>query len=119
MSQIPQTPLPAIAVWIADPDMPGAARPLTKEEVTSGAYAHLPLFGSPAGCVLHAGVQASVFERPITREPYWDGRRIIANGWSTAGLDPDGYHATYKVVAIPGHPVFHPPLWPSDARLAA
>lgn len=105
--------------FIADPQRPGLAQAISGEAIIAAEKAGLPIYGTLAGCVLYAGVQASAFDGPISSEPVWDGARIIANGWRTAGLAPDGTRARYKVVAVPGQALLHPPLLPGDARLGA
>lgn len=105
--------------WVADPAMPGCAKPVSNAELEAAVAAGLNIYGSFAGCVLYENVQACAFDRPISLEPTWNGARVLANGWSTTGLEPDGVRATYRVVATPGRPQYVPPLWPGDARLVA
>lgn len=113
------TPTPPLTnttypAWIADPTMPGCAKPVSGEALERAVQDGHAIFGSIVGCVLYAGVQASAFDQPLTVEPTWSGARIIANGWTTQGLAPDGRRARYRVVAQPGQPQHVPPLHPSD-----
>lgn len=101
-------------VWIADPDMPGCAKPISGAALERAVADGHAIFGSIVGCVLYAGVQASAFDHPLAVEPTWSGARIIANGWTTKGLEPDGQRARYRIAAQPGQPQHVPPLHPSD-----
>ena len=99
-------------LWIADPHMPGAARPLEDSEPAD--HAPTRVYGSLAGTVLYEGVQACVFDAPLKAEPIWNGKRVAANEYRIQGLAPDGVRATYKIVALPGHPLLSPPRHPSE-----
>lgn len=96
-------------LWIADPHMAGAARPLLKDEAWEG-----PVYGSIVGLVLYENVQACAFAQPVKAEPYWAGKRVMNNNCSIAGLTPDGVRSAYNVAAIPGTPLMHPPKRPED-----
>lgn len=85
--------------WIADPAMPGAARPVSGAEIDALLAQGLTVYGSLAGCVLHAGVQASAFDAPLRNESFWNSADVVANGMSTQGLAPAGRRARYKVIA--------------------
>jgi len=102
--------------WVADPDMPGMAKPVHgRDELARLERLGVRFYGTLAGCVLYEGVQASAFDKPLRSEPVWDGRAVFANGISTQGLAPCGVRPNYRVVALPGDTKpRHPPQWPGS-----
>lgn len=74
-------------------------------------------FGTLAGAVIHGGVAATAFDKPVRVEPLYDGAEALAQG-SVAGLTPVGLAAHYRVVAMEGA-LLHPPRTPSDLPGAA
>lgn len=104
-------------VWVADPDMPGMAMPVTDlAELERLKAMGVATYGSPAGCVLYAGVQATAFDNPIRSEPVWNGQAFMDNGWTNRGLAPCGVRATYKIVATAGDTEPRiPAQWPPEA----
>lgn len=69
---------------------------LTREAETEALAAGLRVYGSPAGCALYEGVQATVFDKPLRAEPFWNGSDVMANGLSIAGLAPAGTRLVAK-----------------------
>ena len=109
----------ASMVWVPDPDMPGMAMLVTrKESIEALEKQGTTYYGTVAGCVLYAGVQACAFDKPVRAEDVYSGAEILANDFSLKGLRPVGRRASYKVVAMPGDKtVRHPPQHPSELPL--
>lgn len=106
----------AYTVWVPDPDMPGMAMLVTREDSIKALEAQgITYYGTVAGCVLYAGVQACAFDHPLRSEDVYSGAEALANGFSLKGLQPVGRRASYKIVAMPGDAaVRHPPQHPSE-----
>lgn len=106
------TDRPAISpMWIRDPKAPQWAMPV---ETAQGLGPDQALYGTLAGCVIHEGVLASAFERPVRAVDTWNGAEVARNGFSVAGLPPTGRRADYRIVATPQDGLIVPARAPSD-----
>jgi hypothetical protein len=104
-------------MWTTDGYTPPSALDVsgfTVQEIENLERQGRKFYGTLAGLVIHEGVQASAFDKPLVSENVYDGKQALAAGHVT-GLTPVGQVSHYKVVAIPGH-FFHPPRHKTDVN---
>ena len=66
--------------------------------------------GTLAGAVIHSGVQATAFDKPVKVTPLYDGLKALEQG-NIKGLTPVAEMSDYRICARDGALV-HPPAVP-------
>lgn len=94
------------------PDPTGGARAIDDAEADACIARGVPVFGTLVGCVLHAGVHATAFDRAVGSELLYDGRdglEAFAAGRPLEELTPIGRAPTHRIAATPEEGLIHPP----------
>ncbi len=72
-------------------------------------------YGTLAGAVVHSGVQATAFDKPLRAEPVYNAKEALERPLGAPLPDPVGLVSSYRVCAWEGALV-HPPRAPQDLK---